>query len=58
MIEIIKPGTKQIMKCKACGCEFSYEEEDTQQIAGVMVGSRITVKCPQCEKACEVKATR
>ena len=27
MIEIIKHGTKQVTKCKKCGCEFSYDED-------------------------------
>lgn len=58
MIEIIKPGTKQITKCNACGCEFSFEDEDRQQIMGAIGGARVIVKCPQCSSECELKATK
>lgn len=30
MIEIIKPGTKEKISCKSCGCLFSYEKEDIE----------------------------
>ena len=30
MIEIIEHGTKQIKKCKACGCKFSFEKVDIE----------------------------
>lgn len=58
MIEIIKPGTKEVMKCKICGCEFSYEDEDRQQTLGTITGARIFVKCPQCSKECIITATK
>lgn len=31
MIEIIERGTKQIRKCKACRCKFSFEKEDIER---------------------------
>lgn len=33
MIEIIKPGTKEKISCKSCGCLFSYEKEDIEIVA-------------------------
>lgn len=42
MIEIIKHGTKQVTKCKKCGCEFYYEKEDVR----VTPLNKI-VECPQ-----------
>lgn len=53
MIEIIKHGTKQVTKCRECGCGFSYEEEDIQ---GCSV--KTFVECPQCKKEIVLKAVR
>lgn len=58
MIEIIKPGTKEVMKCKSCGCEFSYESEDIQEVISTLNGARVFVKCPQCSKECILRATK
>lgn len=58
MTEIIKFGTKKIMKCRKCGCEFSYENEDVKQIIGTKGGARSIVTCPQCKESCEIAAER
>ena len=44
MIEIIKHGTKQVTKCKKCGCEFSYDEEDIR-----VTSLKNIIECPQCK---------
>jgi len=53
MIEIIsKP---KMEKCKNCGCEFTYEKEDTirhtiTNITNPHYGyTSIDIKCPQCD---------
>ena len=66
MIEIIKHGTKKVTKCKHCGCEFSYEEEDLKYLnyqkdkfeSGIKAGYKRYVTCPQCEKEIIVEQTR
>ncbi len=60
MKKIIKKGTKAIMKCDNCGCEFSYEEEDTHTALTNHLRSKYTtttylVDCPQCDTACVIK---
>ena len=51
MIEIIKRGTKRIITCKKCGCEFSFDEiEDVVRIPDP-IHQGLTVRvvpCPQC----------
>lgn len=52
MIEIIEKGTRVVTKCRACGCKFSYEEEDInvryekQYPIDKPIGA--FVRCPQC----------
>ena len=66
MIEIIKRGTKQTTKCKYCGCEFSFEEEDFKWLnymekkfeSGIKAGYKKYVLCPQCEKEVVVEQTK
>ena len=54
MIKIIKKGTRKIAKCSACGCVFSYEEEDIEKDGllannSVLIG-KTWVVCQQCGK--------
>lgn len=49
MIEIIKRGTKQKIKCKNCGCFFSYEQEDVQ-VDNDELRSKHFISCPQCKE--------
>lgn len=51
-MEIIKKGTKippnkrvYIMKCRTCGCVFTYKEENMCCLLSGMMG----VFCPECE---------
>lgn len=53
MIEIIEHGTKQVTKCKVCGCKFSYEAED---ITSNSIRSYVT--CPQCKEEIVLKETK
>ena len=62
MIKIIKEGTRKIEKCSACGCEFSYEEEDIEKDGllannSVFIG-KTWVVCPQCGKEIVLTTTR
>ena len=50
-MEIIKKGTKTlpdkriyIAKCRTCGCEFTYMEEDMKPCTSDSMG----IICPQC----------
>ena len=53
MIEIIERGSKEVINCKKCGCKFSYEKEDIQNIdIDNYKGWKEVVICPQC--SCEV----
>lgn len=66
MIEIIEEGTKKVVKCKYCGCKFSYENEDIQSHApsGVTVPDCIInlrrdyVSCPQCNEEYVISSTK
>ena len=49
MIEIIKRGTKRTTKCEYCGCEFRFEDEDTD-IDFIAEEEVQYVKCPQCNE--------
>lgn len=52
MIKIINGGTRKIAKCSACGCVFSYEEEDIHTVPRARYLSIIHyIRCPQCNKA-------
>ena len=62
MIKIIKEGTRKIVKCPNCGCEFSYEEEDIEK-DGLLVNNSVFigktwVVCPQCGKEIVLERTR
>jgi predicted nucleic-acid-binding Zn-ribbon protein len=53
MMEIIsKPKMK---KCKKCGCEFTYEDEDTIRHTRINITDphygyiSVDIKCPQCD---------
>ena len=60
MIKIIKEGTRKIAKCPNCGCEFSYEEEDTEKDGTLLNNSvflgKTWVVCPQCGKEIVLKS--
>ena len=62
MIKIIKEGTRKIAKCPNCGCEFSYEEEDTEKDGTLLNNSvflgKTWVVCPQCGKEIVLSTTR
>lgn len=47
MKTIIKKGTKNTRECNACGCLFSFDEEDI--CCGLIFSPRY-VKCPQCDR--------
>ena len=56
MIKIIEKGTKHKIRCKDCGCLFSFDEEDVNICTGITIcGMEIYKKpygiivCPQCE---------
>ena len=50
MIKIIKEGTIKIAKCPNCGCEFSYEREDINDMIPLMRYLSVIhyINCPQC----------
>ena len=50
MIEIITPGilNRSIAKCNHCGCQFYYDESDTQPTLGLTYIAARHVKCPCC----------
>lgn len=54
MIEIIENGTKQIRKCKACGCKFSFEKEDVKRAYHHSIFYFYYVICPQCKEKIEL----
>lgn len=62
MIEIIEKGTKAVTKCPACGCKFSYEEEDVkikynkQYPLDKPTGAYVC--CPQCNHELSLCLTR
>lgn len=47
MIKILKPGTRQIVTCEKCGCEFSYEQDDVEMKCK-LGNERYYVSCPMC----------
>lgn len=51
MIEIIEHGTKQTLKCKKCGCVFSFENVDIEHgtYCNIWNYSYDYVTCPQCK---------
>ena len=69
MIEIIEHGTKQIQKCKACGCKFSFEKVDIRKGRTLLDDEHSThcdfknfshnyVICPQCKEQIQLGGTR
>ena len=64
MIEIIKRGTKKTCTCNECGCYFSYEDEDVENIyqgsyfSVSEMNYKNIVKCPQCETAIILNQTK
>ena len=50
MIKIIKEGTRKIAKCPNCGCEFSYEREDINDMIPLIRYLSVAhyINCPQC----------
>lgn len=57
MIKIIRKGNKKVTKCIYCGCEFSFDMEDTydyeqeyQRVETVHGNKEFKryIKCPQC----------
>lgn len=51
-MKIIKKGTKTppnkqvyVIKCRTCGCIFTYKEEDMRYITADAIG----IFCPQCK---------
>lgn len=57
MVEIIKKGTKRIITCPKCGCEFSFDEiEDVVRIPHPLhqgLTMRV-IPCPQCNHSVSV----
>lgn len=57
MIKIIEKGTKHKIRCKDCGCLFSFDDEDVNIRNGIAIcGMEVSNKpfygiivCPQCE---------
>ena len=55
MIKIIEKGTRHKIRCKDCGCLFSFDDEDMNISTGIGIcGMEIrekhykTIVCPQC----------
>lgn len=56
MIKIIEKGTRHKIRCKDCGCLFSFDDEDMNIRTGFGIcGMEVCKKdyriiiCPQCE---------
>lgn len=64
MIKIIREGTRRITTCKSCGCLFSYEAEDINNIRDHIPPDQpfhvqgIYVICPQCKEECIIAQTK
>lgn len=62
MIEIIKPGTKEKISCKSCGCLFSYEKEDIEIGHPHNLYHLATeikyITCPQCNEKIKLEVTK
>jgi len=50
MIEIIKQGVlnRSVANCSHCGCQFYYDESDTQPTLGLTYMAARHVNCPCC----------
>lgn len=51
MIKIIEKGTKRKIRCRDCGCLFSFNNEDVKNtICGMEIKKPYgIIVCPQCE---------
>lgn len=64
MIEIIKRGTKKTCTCNECGCYFSYEDEDVENVyqgsyfSVSEMNHKNTIRCPQCESVITLNQTK
>ena len=64
MIKIIKQGTKKTCSCDNCGCLFSYEDEDIENIyqgsyfSVSEMNHKNIVRCPQCNTGTVLKQTK
>jgi DNA-directed RNA polymerase subunit RPC12/RpoP len=64
MVEIIKRGTKNTCTCSECGCIFSYEDEDIENIyqgsyfSVSEMNHKNIVRCPQCGTEIVLKQTK
>ncbi len=56
MKKILKRGFIKVMKCKTCGCEFSYEKEDVVRKQAGPIEYDVYVVCPQCERECFIRS--
>lgn len=62
MREIIKEGKKlpfapyrYIIKCRKCGCKFTYDFNDIERPHCIDFWYLRYVKCPQCEHDVQIK---
>lgn len=64
MIKIIRKGNKKATKCEYCGCEFSFDKEDTytykQEYQRVEIEHghdkyKRYIKCPQCNNELDLE---
>ena len=60
MIKIIEPGTRRIIKCTECGCEFSFDEDDIKgyklYVVDPLAVREPYIECPQCGKEIILKS--
>ena len=56
MIKIIEKGTRHKIRCKDCGCLFSFDDEDVNIRTGLGIWEMEVrtqhyeiIVCPQCE---------
>lgn len=52
MIKIIEKGTKRKIRCKDCGCLFSFDDRDVNIRTRIRIyGAEVygTIVCPQCK---------
>ena len=60
MIKIIEPGTRRIIKCTECGCEFSFNEGDIKgyklYVVDPLAVREPYIECPQCCKEIVLKS--
>lgn len=58
MVKIIRKGDKKVTKCIYCGCEFSFDKEDTYDYEQAYQRVELVhghkeykryIECPQCD---------